>query len=80
MENISQNGAGAQNLTLTTCAINCIIDSCKKDKRKAVCFVTGIPRAGKTLAGLNIANERHKFENNEHAVFLSENGPLVDVL
>lgn len=36
--------------------------------------------AGKTLAGLNIANERHHFNEDEHAVFLSGNGPLVDVL
>ena len=38
------------------------------------------PGAGKTLAGLNIANTRHKFEENDHAVFLSGNGPLVQVL
>lgn len=80
VEDISRNDAGAQNLTLTTNAINRIIDTCKKDKKKAICFVTGVPGAGKTLAGLNIANERHKFENDEHAVFLSGNGPLVDVL
>lgn len=36
--------------------------------------------AGKTLAGLNIANERHNFAEEEHAVFLSGNKPLVDVL
>lgn len=34
----------------------------------------------KTLAGLNIANERHNFNEDEHAIFLSGNGPLVDVL
>ncbi|MEF9839644.1 MAG: DUF2075 domain-containing protein [Lachnospiraceae bacterium] len=80
VKDISRNDAGAQNLTFTTRAINNIIDTCKKDKRKAICFVTGVPGAGKTLAGLNIANARHKFENDEHAVFLSGNGPLVDVL
>lgn len=36
--------------------------------------------AGKTLAGLNIANERLKADESEHSVFLSGNGPLVDVL
>lgn len=52
-----------------------------KDKVKSICFVTGVPGAGKTLAGLNLANERHKFgDDEEHAVFLSGNGPLVDVL
>ncbi|MDL0189772.1 DNA/RNA helicase domain-containing protein, partial [Clostridioides difficile] len=39
-----------------------------------------VPGAGKTLAGLNIAIERQKVDENEHAVFLSGNGPLVDVL
>ena len=47
---------------------------------KSVCFVTGVPGAGKTLAGLNIANSWHDPENGEHAVFLSGNGPLVEVL
>ena len=80
VENISRNGAGVENLTVTTNAINEIIDHCKATDRKAICFVTGVPGAGKTLAGLNIANYRHSFDINEHAVFLSGNGPLVDVL
>ncbi|MGI6575178.1 MAG: DNA/RNA helicase domain-containing protein [bacterium] len=33
---------------------------------KSICFITGVPGAGKTLAGLNIANERHNFYKNEH--------------
>lgn len=77
---ISRNDAGVQNLSQTTRAIGQIIDFCKTNHRKGICFVTGVPGAGKTLAGLNIANERHRFENDEHAVFLSGNGPLVDVL
>ena len=80
VQDISRNDAGAQNLTATTEAINKIIDDCKRNQKKAICFVTGVPGAGKTLAGLNIANERHRFEADEHAVFLSGNGPLVDVL
>ena len=77
---ISRNDAGAENLTETTGKINGIIEQCKASKKKAICFVTGVPGAGKTLAGLNIANSRHQFEEDEHAVFLSGNGPLVDVL
>lgn len=80
VDDISRSDAGAQNLTETTAAISRIIDDCKVNGRKAICFVTGVPGAGKTLAGLNIANSRHQFEANEHAVFLSGNGPLVDVL
>lgn len=77
---ISRNDAGASNLTNTTEAIGQVIDSCKARRRKAICFVTGVPGAGKTLAGLNIANARHQFSAEEHAVFLSGNGPLVAVL
>lgn len=80
VDDISRNDAGAKNLTITTKAISNIIEDCKKNNRKAICFVTGVPGAGKTLAGLNIANERHHFDEDEHAVFLSGNWPLVDVL
>lgn len=80
VDDISRNDAGAKNLTITTKAISNIIEDCKKNNKKAICFVTGVPGAGKTLAGLNIANERHHFDEDEHAVFLSGNGPLVDVL
>jgi hypothetical protein len=78
--NISRNDASAINLIQTTKAINDIIEKSKKEHRKSICFITGVPGAGKTLAGLNIANERHKFDEDEHAVFLSGNKPLVDVL
>ena len=77
---ISRNDASAINLNQTTEAINDIIEKSKKEKRKSICFITGVPGAGKTLAGLNIANERHRFDENEHAIFLSGNQPLVDVL
>lgn len=80
VRDISRNDAGTYNLTATTETINQIIDDCKKNHKKAICFVTGVPGAGKTLAGLNIANERHNFDADEHAVFLSGNGPLVDIL
>ena len=42
--------------------------------------MTGVPGAGKTLAGLNLVTHRTKAHEEEHAVFLSGNGPLVDVL
>ena len=80
VQDIARSDAGAENLTATTAAINRIIDDCKAHHKKAICFVTGVPGAGKTLAGLNIANERHRFSEDEHAVFLSGNGPLVAVL
>ncbi len=80
VKDISRNDASAKNLNQTTDTINRIIDYSKKYGKKSICFITGVPGAGKTLAGLNIAIERQKADLNEHAVFLSGNGPLVDVL
>ena len=80
VKEISRNDAGAENLEKTNATINWVIEDCKQNHKKAICFITGVPGAGKTLAGLNIANTRHKFEENDHAVFLSGNGPLVEVL
>jgi len=77
---ISRSDSGAINLSLTTEKINYIIDYSKQNNLKSICFITGVPGAGKTLAGLNIANERMNIDKNEHAVFLSGNGPLVEVL
>lgn len=80
VEDISRNDASAKNLNQTTKAINKIIDYSKVHNRKSICFITGVPGAEKTLAGLNIAVERQKIAEDGHAVFLSGNGPLVDVL
>jgi hypothetical protein len=77
---ITRSDAGAANLSVTGARISAIIDRTKTAGRKAICFVTGVPGAGKTLAGLNIAHERTQVDAQEHAVFLSGNGPLVEVL
>ncbi|WOC53000.1 hypothetical protein BPO_2353 [Bergeyella porcorum] len=80
VQEISRNDSGAINLSKTANAINQIIEHSKVNHKKSICFLTGVPGAGKTLAGLNIANERLKADELEHSVFLSGNGPLVDVL
>lgn len=80
VKEISRSDAGAINLSLTTDCVNRIIDYSKAEGRKSICFLTGVPGAGKTLAGLNLAIERQRIDESEHAVFLSGNGPLVDVL
>jgi hypothetical protein len=77
---ISRSDAGVVNLSITTDAIFSIIDAAKAGPHKAICFVTGVPGAGKTLAGLNIATKRQRTQADEHAVYLSGNGPLVTVL
>jgi hypothetical protein len=78
--NIARTDAGAINLQQTSEAVSFLIDQARRMKRKAICFITGVPGSGKTLAGLNIATKRSDEHADEHAVFLSGNGPLVDVL
>ncbi|HNR95114.1 MAG TPA: DUF2075 domain-containing protein, partial [Kiritimatiellia bacterium] len=77
---ISRSDAGAKNLHQTTDAISEIIRNAKNHSHKAICFVTGVPGAGKTLIGLNIATKHLDEHNDMYSVFLSGNGPLVKVL
>lgn len=77
---ISRSESGAENLTRTAAAIEAVVTRMKAEGGKAICFVTGVPGAGKTLAGLNIACGRMAADIGEDATFLSGNGPLVDVL
>ncbi len=78
VEEITRNDA--ENLSVTTGKISDIIDYSKRNNRKSICFVTGVPGAGKTLVGLKVAIDRADAEKQEHAVFLSGNFPLVQVL
>ncbi|MCP4267176.1 MAG: DUF2075 domain-containing protein [Candidatus Brocadiaceae bacterium] len=80
VKEISRADSDTINLSKTSDAIATIIDDSKLKNDKSICFITGVPGAGKTLAGLNIANERHNIDEGEHAVFLSGNGPLVLIL
>ncbi len=80
VQEISRSDAGAKNLSVTSNCISKIIEHSKKNQRKSICFVTGVPGAGKTLAGLNISTRTIDANSEEHAVFLSGNGPLVSVL
>ena len=80
VEEISRSDAGAINLTKTCSHVSRVIDDTKANNKKVICLITGTAGAGKSLAGLNIATERMRYLENEHAVFLSGNGPLVAVL
>ncbi|KJD31809.1 hypothetical protein PK35_13760 [Tamlana nanhaiensis] len=80
VEEISRHDSGKINLNKTSNYINKVIESSKINNKKSICFITGVPGAGKTLAGLSIANDRMQKNEDENAVFLSGNGPLVDVL
>ena len=76
---ISRCHAGAENLTKTSAAVMVAIEHARQEGHKLICFVTGVPGSGKTLAGLNIIHSRELHEGSL-GVFLSGNGPLVKVL
>ncbi|MDI3521142.1 DUF2075 domain-containing protein [Anaerophaga thermohalophila] len=80
VENITRSDADAKNLTVTTSKISEIIESAKRNNNKIICFVTGVPGAGKTLVGLNVATSHLDNENGNASVYLSGNKPLVDIL
>ena len=73
--------AGEENLKITEITIESIVREAKEKKKKIICFVSGVPGAGKTLVGLDLAG---KAKNNSstlsEAVFFSGNGPLINVL
>ncbi|MCR5184145.1 MAG: DUF2075 domain-containing protein [Opitutales bacterium] len=77
VEEISRHDS-AENLSKTSAFVSKIIERSKANNEKSICFVTGVPGAGKTLVGLNIATEQ--FKKGEIATYLSGNFPLVEVL
>jgi hypothetical protein len=80
VEEILRSDAEAKNLRVTSDRVEELLDEARTSGRKLICFVTGVPGAGKTLVGLNVATRRGYQESPTHAVFLSGNGPLVAVL
>lgn len=80
VKEISRSDASAINLQQTTDNISEIIQISKANKQKAICFVTGVPGAGKTLVGLNVATVNIDKNQELYSVFLSGNGPLVAIL
>lgn len=80
VEEITRSDAGAINLTKTTSAISDIIEYAKSENQKVICFVTGVPGAGKTLVGLKVATSHLDKEKGHASVYLSGNAPLVAIL
>ncbi len=90
VRDITRSEAGAENLTSTKSAVEGVIEHSRENGRKSICFVTGIPGAGKTLVGLNLTVKPRDWPSHDYddddgdddtgSVFLSGNGPLVNVL
>ena len=77
---ISRSDATAENLSHTSAAIAEIVKQSKDDGEKSIIILTGVPGAGKTLVGLNVATTHINPDDELYSVFLSGNGPLVKIL
>lgn len=85
VEEITRHEADKVTTDTTIAYILDVINHSKKNGQKSICFVTGVPGAGKTLVGLDVAVKQSyqddgKFNDDDGAVYLSGNGPLVAVL
>lgn len=85
VEDITRHEADKVSTDQTIAYILDVIQSSKRNQEKSICFVTGVPGAGKTLVGLDVAiRQTYQGQNepvkDEGAVYLSGNGPLVAVL
>lgn len=80
VEEIARNDAGALNLHRTSRRVEDLVADAQASRRKVICFVTGVPGAGKTLVGLNVAARGRDVGQAIHATYLSGNAPLVAVL
>ena len=85
VEDITRHEADRVSTDRTIAYILDVIHKSKQNREKSICFVTGVPGAGKTLVGLDVAVKQTYQGNDrpvedEGAVYLSGNGPLVAVL
>ncbi|MBA3513492.1 MAG: DUF2075 domain-containing protein [Pyrinomonadaceae bacterium] len=80
VEDITRHEADKPDITLTSNTIDNIIRASRDGRHKSICFVTGVPGAGKTLVGLNAATKHQSKDDGLYSVFLSGNGPLVAIL
>lgn len=77
---IAHSEAGQVGIDSCVNSVNEVVEYAKTNKAKCICFVTGVPGAGKTLVGLDIAAQHSKPSDDLYSVYISGNAPLVDVL
>lgn len=75
---IANSEAGQANIDACEEQVNSIVTYAKENHKKCICFITGVPGAGKTLVGLDLAAKNLSVSSK--AVYLSGNGPLIAVL
>lgn len=84
VEDITRHEADKASTDSTIFFLLDVIKRSKENGEKSICFVTGVPGAGKTLVGLDVAIKQSykdgEKDKENGAVYLSGNGPLVAVL
>ncbi len=81
VEAITKSDAGSNDLKITTEYLIEKVNEAREKNTKIVCFVTGVPGAGKTLVGLNVVHEKESFGGKDFdTAYFSGNGPLIRVL
>ena len=79
VRDMRRNDAGAESMARTIAEVEGIVEGSRRRGAKSICFVSGVPGAGKTLAGMEIASGAGR-DRPYDAVYLSGNMYLVGVL
>jgi len=80
LSEIAHSEAGQENINICEEKIDSVVSYAQKNHKKCVCLVTGVPGAGKTLVGLDVVAKNMDKGQENLSIYLSGNGPLVEVL
>lgn len=72
--------AGDERITRTVTYIDQLVGEVRRSGQKVLCMLTGVPGAGKTLAGLQVAHLEQTLQSDWRTVFITGNRPLLNVL
>lgn len=79
LPNIKQVHAGT-NLDEAIACLKSVTEEAESNRKNVLALVTGVPGAGKTFLGLQFVYDVCKKNDNQNSIFLSGNGPLIEVL
>lgn len=80
LTDIARSEAGQKGVEECEKQLSSIIEYAQSNKKKVVCFITGVPGAGKTLVGLDVVAKNLDKGKDWLSIYISGNGPLVEVL
>ena len=80
VEEITRNDREGEAFINASKSIEKIISDSKKESKKSLVFLTGIPGSGKTLVGLDVASKFQNVEENQHSVYVCGTSALIHVI